>query len=81
MHLGWMGVHKMRSKRMPERGSGQTSGRARNGPRLVKCRTCGDFEISTNLLGGQCPECSGQMPLALRGEGGRFISLRGGEQR
>ncbi|MFI7585923.1 hypothetical protein ACIB24_02470 [Spongisporangium articulatum] len=45
------------------------------GPRLRKCRTCGDPELSSRLVHGQCPECIGLQTLPLRGQGGRFISF------
>jgi hypothetical protein len=61
-----MGVHKMQVKRTRAPG---------NGPHLKKCKACGDFEVSTQLMNGECPECSGQLALVLRGDRGRFLSL------
>ena len=53
----------------------------KDGPRLKKCKSCGDFEVSTHMIGGECPECSGQMEFVLRGEGGRFLGNLGPKAR
>ena len=45
------------------------------GPRLRKCRTCGEFEVSSSLIHGECPECAGLLALPLRGAGGRFLTF------
>jgi hypothetical protein len=60
----------------------------KNGPRtpkLANCKTCGDPEVSTSLIAGECPECAGQLAFPLRGEGGRFLAnlaprRRGGDR-
>jgi hypothetical protein len=62
----------------------QGSRAPRNGPRepqLANCKTCGDPEVSTALIRGECPECSGQLTLPLRGEGGRFLGNLGPRHR
>jgi hypothetical protein len=48
----------------------------RTGPQVRKCKVCGDWEVSTTLINGECPECvesSGQLAIPLRGAGGRFL--------
>ena len=42
-------------------------------PHLSTCKTCGEAEVSTSLVAGECPECAGQLTFTLRGEGGRFL--------
>ncbi|HET9658536.1 MAG TPA: hypothetical protein VFP72_24500 [Kineosporiaceae bacterium] len=53
----------MRAKATPRPGTG----------REKKCRTCRASFPAGQIVNGQCPNCSGLVPLPLRGEGGRFL--------
>jgi len=53
-----------------------SSNNPRRGPSCKPCRTCTDLHPVGALVFGQCPDCAGLVALPLRGEGGRFISLR-----
>lgn len=41
--------------------------------REKKCRTCQGSYPAGQIHNGQCPNCSGLVPLPLRGEGGKFL--------
>jgi hypothetical protein len=42
-------------------------------PRTRACRSCRTPTTVGRLVGGECPDCAGLIPLPLRGEGGRFL--------
>jgi hypothetical protein len=52
------------------------SNHTRRGPLCKPCRTCTEVHPIGALVFGQCPDCAHLVALPLRGEGGRFISLR-----
>jgi hypothetical protein len=55
--------HAMRAKATPRPKTG----------REKKCRTCRASFPAGQIINGQCPTCSGLVPLPLRGEGGKFL--------
>ncbi len=64
----------MHDKRTPDASSRPApSNTTRTTSKTKRCRTCDRPYPPGSLIGGECPDCAGLVPLPLRGDRGRFL--------